>query len=112
MLATRKLAHVGTRLWCEAAGAGAQALGQPAGSLAVGRRADWLVLDPSHPALAGAPLEAALDHVLFAGADRAISDVMVAGRWVVKAGEHVAEGAARGQFAQLMQALHDPAYAS
>jgi formimidoylglutamate deiminase len=109
VLATRKLAHVGTRLWCEAAGAGAQALGQPAGSLAVGRRADWLVLDPSHPALAGAPLEAALDHVLFAGADRAISDVMVAGRWVVKAGEHVAEGAARGQFAQLMQALHDPA---
>jgi formimidoylglutamate deiminase len=30
-------------------------------------------------------LEAALDHLMFAGADRAISDVMVAGRWVIKA---------------------------
>jgi len=109
VLATPKLAHVGTRLWREAASSGAQALGQPTGVIAVGRRADWLVLDPSHPALAGAPLEAALDHVLFAGADRAISDVMVAGRWVVKSGEHRAEGTIRGKFAQLMQSLKGPA---
>ena len=109
ILATAKLPHVGTRLWREAASSGAQALGQPVGVIAVGRRADWLVLDPSHPALAGAPLEAALDHVLFAGADAAISDVMVAGRWLVKAGEHGAEGASRGKFAQLMQSLKDPA---
>jgi len=105
VLSTAKLAHVGTRLWREAASSGAQALGQPTGSIAVGCRADWLVLDPSHPALAGAPTEAALDHVLFAGADRAISDVMVAGRWVVKGGEHSAAGASRGKFAQLMQSL-------
>ena len=109
ILATAKLPHVGTRLWREAASSGAQALGQPVGVIAVGRRADWLVLDPSHPALAGAPLEAALDHVLFAGADAAFTDVMVAGRWLVKAGEHGAEGASRGKFAQLMQSLKDPA---
>jgi formimidoylglutamate deiminase len=109
VLATAKFAHVGTRLWREAASSGAQALGQPTGVIAVGRRADWLVLDPSHPALAGAPLEAALDHMLFGGADKAISDVMVAGRWVVKGGEHPAEGPSRGKFAQLMQGLNGPA---
>jgi formimidoylglutamate deiminase len=108
VLATAKLPNVGTRLWREAASTGAQALGQPAGAIAAGRRADWLVLDPSHPSLAGAPLEAALDHMLFAAADAAICDVMVAGRWVVKGGEHAAEGASRSKFAQLMQHLKSP----
>jgi formimidoylglutamate deiminase len=105
VLATSKLPNVGTRLWREAASTGAQALGQPTGAIAAGQRADWLVLDPSHPSLAGAPLEAALDHVLFAAADAAIGDVMVAGRWVVKGGRHAAEGASRSKFAQLMQGL-------
>ena len=105
VLATAKLPHVGTRLWREAASTGAQALGQPVGAIAAGQRADWLVLDPSHPSLAGAPLEAALDHVVFAAAGAAISDVMVAGRWVVKGGGHAADGASRSKFAQLMQSL-------
>jgi formimidoylglutamate deiminase len=105
VLATRQETHVGTRLWREAASAGAQALGQPVGVIAIGRRADWLVLDPTHPALAGASLEATLDHVLFAGADAAISDVMVGGHWVVKGGHHAAEDAARGEFAALMHNL-------
>ncbi len=54
VLADRNEPHVGTRLWRDAALHGAQALGQPVGSIAVGRRADWLVLDASHPAMAGA----------------------------------------------------------
>jgi formimidoylglutamate deiminase len=104
VLATRRESHVGTRLWVEAAAAGAQALGQPVGSLGVGRRADWLVLDPDHPALAGANLEGTLDHVIFAGADRAIRDVMVAGRWVLRNGYHAAEAAAQHEFAALLRA--------
>ncbi len=109
VLATRQQPHVGTRLWCEAASAGAQALGQPVGSIAVGRRADWLVLDPSHPALADAGLEGTLDHLVFAGAGAAISDVMVGGRWVVRAGRHTAEEAARSQFAAFMNSHRDAA---
>jgi cytosine/adenosine deaminase-related metal-dependent hydrolase len=35
--------------------------------------------------MAGAAAEGALDHLLFAGGDAAIRDVMVAGRWVIKA---------------------------
>jgi formimidoylglutamate deiminase len=105
VLATRPQRHVGTRLWRDAASAGAQALGQPVGSLQVGRRADWLVLDPSHPALAGATLDGTLDHVVFAGADRAIRDVMVAGHWVVRDGHHAREAATQQDFAALLGQL-------
>jgi len=52
VLATKSESHVGTRLWRDAALSGAQAIGQPVGTIAVGRRADWLVLEASHPAMA------------------------------------------------------------
>jgi formimidoylglutamate deiminase len=97
--------HVGTRLWREAARSGAQAIGQPAGGIEVGRRADWLVLDPAHPSMAGAALDAALDHLVFAGGSAAIRDVMVAGRWVVKNRHHAAEAALQGRFLDLMTRL-------
>ncbi len=82
VLATKSEPHTGARLWRDAAVHGARALGQPTGAIAVGRRADWLVLDPEHPALTGSGAESVLDHVIFAGADAAIRDCMVAGRWV------------------------------
>jgi formimidoylglutamate deiminase len=96
-------AHVGTRLWRDAAQHGAQAIGSGAGTIAVGRRADWLVLDTAHPSMAGAPADFALDHLLFAGGNAAIRDVMVAGHWVVKDRHHTHEDSLRERFAQLMQ---------
>jgi formimidoylglutamate deiminase len=98
VLADRKESHVGTRLWREAARTGATALGQPAGVIAEGRRADWLVLDPEHPAMAGATPETALDHLVFAGGSAAIREVMIGGRWVVKAGRHLAEDEIAAEF--------------
>jgi formimidoylglutamate deiminase len=105
VLATLRESHVGTVLWRGAALAGAQALGQPVGELAVGRRADWLVLDPSHAAVAGGADDTFLDRVLFAGGDRAIRDVMVAGRWVVREGHHAADDDLRRQFGPLLTEL-------
>jgi formimidoylglutamate deiminase len=105
VLADRSESHVGTRLWSEAARAGAQALGQPAGVIAVNHRADWLVLDARHPRMAGAPLEDALDHLVFAGGAAAIRDVMVAGRWVVKDRHHAAESPLQRRFSELMARL-------
>ncbi|HUX74732.1 MAG TPA: formimidoylglutamate deiminase [Steroidobacteraceae bacterium] len=105
VLAAADEAHVGTRLWRDSALHGAQALGQPIGAIEVGRRADWLVLDAKHPALAGAGPQAALDHVIFAGADAAIRDTMVAGRWVVREHRHPAESALREPFAELLGRL-------
>jgi formimidoylglutamate deiminase len=109
VLATRLESHVGTRLWRDAAQHGAQAIGQPAGTLEVGRRADWLVLDAAHPSLVGAAPDTALDHLLFAGGDAAIRDVMVAGRWVIKDRQHAAEDTLGPRFAGLMRRLAIPA---
>jgi formimidoylglutamate deiminase len=105
VLATKAEPHVGTRLWRDAAQHGAQAVGQPAGVIAAGRRADWLVLDAAHASMAGAADGAALDHLIFAGGRAAIRDVMVAGRWVIRDRRHAAEDALRGRFSNLMQRL-------
>ena len=108
VLTARDESHVGTRLWRDTARNGAAAIGQPAGTIEVGRRADWLVLDAAHPSMVGAAADAALDHLLFAGGDAAIRHVMVAGRWVIKDRHHSAEDALRPRFAELMQRLGRP----
>jgi len=100
--------HVGTRLWRHGARAGAQAIGQPSGEIAVGARADWVVLDRDHASLAGAADEAALDHLLFAGASAAIRHVMVAGRWVVRDGRHALEESSCAAFRELMREHRAP----
>ena len=105
VLADKLEPHVGNRLWRDAARDGAQAIGQPAGYLAVGLRADWLVLDRQHPSMTGVSAETSLDHLVFAGGDAAIRDVMVAGRWVVKDGHHAAELALRPLFSAVMTRL-------
>jgi formimidoylglutamate deiminase len=105
VLADHQERHVGARLWRESAQAGAFALGQPVGSIAIGARADWLVLDRDHSSMAGAVEATVLDRLLFAGGNRAIRDVMVGGRWVVKGGRHEAEQALVQPFRELMRRL-------
>jgi formimidoylglutamate deiminase len=105
VLATPAEPHVGTRLWRDAAQHGSRAIGQPAGAIEVGRRADWLVLDAAHPSMVGAAPDSAVDHLLFAGGEAAIRDVMVAGRWVIKDRRHAVEDELRPRFAGLMQRL-------
>ena len=105
VLAAKSEPHVGTRLWRDAALNGARALGQAVGRIAVGCRADWLVLDGEHPAMAGAGTDTALDRLLFAGADKAIRDVMVGGQWVVKGGSHALDGPLRADFGRVMHNL-------
>jgi formimidoylglutamate deiminase len=102
VLAAKSESHVGTRLWRDAALSGARALGQAVGRIAVGCRADWLVLDGGHPSMAGASAETALDRLLFAGADKAIRDVMVGGQWVVKGGSHSLDAPLRADFGRVM----------
>jgi formimidoylglutamate deiminase len=106
VLAAKTESHVGTRLWRDAAQNGARAVGQPVGQIAVGCRADWLVLDAQHPSMAGTSTGAALDRLLFAGADKAIRDVMVGGEWVVKDGRHRADERLRADFSRIMDSLN------
>jgi formimidoylglutamate deiminase len=79
---------LGTRAWHRAVAGGAQALGQAIGGLAVGNRADLIVLDEDHPALVGRGDDLALDSLVFSSAHGAVRDVMVGGRWVVAERRH------------------------
>ncbi|MGD0492711.1 MAG: formimidoylglutamate deiminase [Steroidobacteraceae bacterium] len=102
VLADRRETHVGTRLWRDTARDGARAIGQPAGAIEVGARADWVVLDGDHPSMLGSGEEGALDHLIFAGGSAAIRDVMVGGRWVIRDRHHALEAALREKFRALM----------
>jgi formimidoylglutamate deiminase len=80
-------------------------LGQAIGSLQVGQRADWLVLDGNDPYLATASGDAILNRWLFAGGDRQIRDVMVNGCWVVRDGRHAGQDESSKAFAQVLREL-------
>jgi len=96
---------IGRTLYDAALAGGAQALGQPIGALEVGKRADWLVLDGNDPYLASSEGDAILNRWLFAGGDRQIRDVMVAGRWLVREGRHAAEEQTARAFAEVLRQL-------
>jgi formimidoylglutamate deiminase len=98
VLATRREPHVGARLWREAARSGARALGQAVGTLEIGRRADWLVLDTDHPAFAGTSEDGLLDRLVFGGGQAGIREVWVAGRAVIADGHHRHEQRAAARF--------------
>lgn len=108
VLATRREPHVGARLWREAARSGARALGQAVGALEIGRRADWLLLDTEHPALAGGSEDGLLDRLVFGGGQAAIREVWVAGRAVVTDGHHRHEQQAAARFADWLRRRRRP----
>lgn len=98
---------VGRTLFDAALAGGAQALGQPTGELAVGKRADLLVLDGGDPYLQTARGDAILNRWLFAGGNRQVRDVMVAGQWRVRGGRHVLEEQSAREFADVLRQLLD-----
>ncbi|MDF3935095.1 formimidoylglutamate deiminase [Pseudomonas citronellolis] len=97
--------NVGQTLYEAALHGGAQALGQPVGELAAGRRADLLVLDGNDPYLATATPDTLLNRWLFAGGDRQVRDVMVNGKWVVRERRHALEERSAGEFVGVLREL-------
>ncbi len=104
---TRQGASVATSLLTRAARGGAQALGRHAGEIAPGRRADLVVLNTEHPALAGRRGTALLDAWVFSGNSTPVRDVMVDGRWVLRDGLHAQSPAIGAAFARTMRRLAD-----
>lgn len=98
-------ANVGQSLFEAALHGGAQALGQTVGALEVGRRADLLVLDGNDPYLASASDDAVLNRWLFAGGDRQVRDVMVAGQWRVRERRHALEEQSAREFTEVLKQL-------
>ena len=64
-----------------------------ASGLAVGAPADFLTLDPAHPAFVGASAEGWSDRWLFAAGRGGIDGVWRAGRQLVAGGRHLARDA-------------------
>lgn len=78
----------GRRLYAAALAAGAQALQRPIGALAVGARADIVLLDDDHPDLAAGHGDRWLDAWIFVAGRGAVKTVLVGGATVVEAGRH------------------------
>lgn len=78
----RQLA-VADLLYSQALAGGRQACGRQISQLAVGYRADWLVLDGDDPYIAGTRSASLLNRWLFAGGKSQIRDVYVAGKAVI-----------------------------
>lgn len=103
VLAAREGDSTGETLYRAALTGGAQALGQPVGSLAPGQRADLVVLDTAHPTLASLPQAQWLDAYLFVAGTTAIDRVIASGRTVVEGGRHVARAAVASRFIRRME---------
>ncbi|MFM9975011.1 MAG: formimidoylglutamate deiminase [Beijerinckiaceae bacterium] len=105
MLAERQGASTGEALYRAALAGGAQALAQPVGAIAAGKRADFVVLDTDHAAfVCGGPAHW-LDAYLFNAGNRAIDRVMVGGVTLVEGGYHLKRQAVAARFAQCMAKL-------
>lgn len=82
---------------------GTQATGQPVGGIALGRRADFCVLDAEAPALLGLPPGHVLDALVFSTPQAAFAEVFVAGRRVLADAQRGFER--RSAFKEAMRAL-------
>lgn len=78
----------GRTLFDKALAGGAQSMGQRTGRIAPGYRADFVVLDESHPALIGRTGDQVLDSWIFSGGNPCVRDVFVAGRQAVADRHH------------------------
>ncbi|MEM7124002.1 MAG: formimidoylglutamate deiminase [Pseudomonadota bacterium] len=103
---TDRQRHVGMRLWHDTVAGGAQALGQPVGGLKVGNRADFIVVDGSHPLLIGRDGATLVDSLVFSGNQNPITDVFVGGEQVITEGSHEREEAITRRFRRAINQLH------
>jgi len=83
--------HTALRLWAAAARGGAQALFGGGGEIAVGARADVVLIDTDHFSLTGRKGTQSIDSYVFVAGQSAVRDVMVGGAWVVTDRHHAGE---------------------
>lgn len=92
-------------LFSKALAGGNAATSLSLGGLAVGQRADFMVLDPGSPALLGVPADHLLDAMVFSSPQTRLAEVFVAGRRVVSGGQAAGWPRLAADFARAMQAL-------
>ncbi len=97
--------HAGEALWRAALEGGRRALAQPVGRLEAGCRADFIVLDPDHPSLAGRRDGRLVDSFIFAAGGSPVRDVVVGGRHVIAGGRHALEDGIAGEYRAALDRL-------
>jgi formiminoglutamate deiminase len=95
----------GRALYEHALRGGAQASGRAIGALAVGKRADIVVLDDEHPDLCAVTGDRWLDAMTFVAGKSAIARVLVGGRMVVERGRHIKRSAISARYRRVVQRL-------
>jgi formimidoylglutamate deiminase len=97
---------VGTYLYTEALRGGAAASGRPVTGLAVGQRADLVVLDNTHPDLCGKHDNQLLDSFIFCNhGQSSVRDVMTGGCWVIRDGRHALQDVSKAAYKDALQGL-------
>lgn len=96
---------VGLHLYQGAAHGGAQALRRNCGAIAVGKLADLVAIDSTHPALCALDADQIVDGFIFAGSDTIITDVWSAGRHQVRGGRHIAREAVHRRWREVAHSL-------
>ncbi len=105
VLANNECHSVGQNLYAQSAKYGADTVNQNVGEIAVGKRADFVVLDDSHPSLIGKQSAFVLDAAIFACPQMPVKDVMVAGKWQIQSGQHLQQEQIIQEYIQVMQKL-------
>ena len=95
----------GRSLYTSGLAGGAQALGRNIGALALGHRADIVVLDAGHPDLAGARDDMVLDIYVFTAGRGLIDTVIAGGIDVVSDGRHRSREAIARRYRQVVSRL-------
>ncbi|MGN6459956.1 MAG: formimidoylglutamate deiminase [Pseudolabrys sp.] len=107
VMTTQEGDSTGRRLFKESLKGGTQALGRPIGEIAVGRRADIVVLDAEHPDFAGAASDHWLDAWIFSAGRDAVHTVFTSGEKVVEAGRHRRHAEVHARYRAVMKRLLD-----
>ena len=94
-------------LFSKALAGGSAATSLLLGGLAVGQRADFMVLDPSSSPLLGVPADHVLDAMVFSSPETRMSEVFVAGWRVVSGGQVPGWPQLAADFSRAMRALWD-----
>ena len=97
----------GQRLFTSALAGGAQALARPVGAIAVGRRADIVVLDAEHTSFATTDSRHWLDAWIFVPGCPAIQSVFVGGAKVVDEGRHIRRDKIAARYRSVLRRLVD-----
>ena len=107
VMTTPETPSAGRLLLARAVTGGAQALQQPMGELAPGRRADIVLLDPDHPDMANRDGDRWLDAWIFTAGRAAVKTVLVGGNTLVEDGRHAGRPAIEARYKNALKTLMD-----